>query len=781
MLISGQPDSRRGVHFIEDDDISRAVQRLDKLSAYDKELEKWSKSRQTTERNSLSANAKERNSQIKTLQEQDRSKSVPSEKEVGIFKNLGVQNPRFQKKTYGEELRRQMEEQRQAKANAKKEYIGLPTTHSNAKGPIAYDHSPLLDAEVMMRLTSNENGTRERSSGEVSRQAVAPIRVVETPKIPQTNTQPLPQVHPQPNPNVPPGYPGFYPNMIFPPPGMYPPYPYYFPHPQYQPDFSKEYDPYSYYGLDKRKASISQEKARSPPIRHHTRPAKEVNEKVEDPSIIRIGDIGGSNDVIKTRQTKVPDSLEYARQLKRQMEERERQRLQRKQDDDDYNRKIEAEAQSYNPWGRGGAGAPLKDASGNSLPTRRGNPLDIDREPAADKPALVAPTFSAPKWPEKSTSAIPAIKTGSQHFGRVNEITGQTKANDPQVLAAKNDYQAFLRQQIEEKNAKKEKERELQRLEDEREAARIERDRVRMKEEFEKELEEKKQKEEAQRKANEELKRVAEERRKEQERRADDMQKQAEEERKRQQRLEQEQKDRIEKREPSPPIPSHTHAKSPPIPALTKTPIRSEMKVVPVSESPVPVAITPELSKTQVMNQLSALREQLNRLQNVKREQNETGRVVKIDEEIGPIVKTPSVNAFETALQKAARYRPSPQVSQNHIIFDNTNGKQSVMQGENLDNLCSSEFIPCATELSSKTDLVPRLNNRYNRPPSVTSTTSFDIHEIAQRNEQRLRRLEQMHSNDNVLVDRSPSGILDDFLNADSGSLHCETSFKPVV
>ena len=35
-----------------------------------------------------------------------------------------------------------------------------------------------------------------------------------------------------------------------------------------------------------------------------------------------------------------------------------------------YNAKIEAEAANYNPWGRGGAGAPLKDSAGQSIANR---------------------------------------------------------------------------------------------------------------------------------------------------------------------------------------------------------------------------------------------------------------------------------------------------------------------------------------------------------------------------------------------------------------------------
>jgi len=59
------------------------------------------------------------------------------------------------------------------------------------------------------------------------------------------------------------------------------------------------------------------------------------------------------------------DPLEYARELKRQVEEREREKVKKKEEQQRYDAKLEAEIANYNPWGRGGAGAPLKDAQVN--------------------------------------------------------------------------------------------------------------------------------------------------------------------------------------------------------------------------------------------------------------------------------------------------------------------------------------------------------------------------------------------------------------------------------
>ena len=56
------------------------------------------------------------------------------------------------------------------------------------------------------------------------------------------------------------------------------------------------------------------------------------------------------------------DPVEYARELKRQVEEREKEKNKKKEEQERYDRKKEEECANYNPWGRGGAGAPLKDA-----------------------------------------------------------------------------------------------------------------------------------------------------------------------------------------------------------------------------------------------------------------------------------------------------------------------------------------------------------------------------------------------------------------------------------
>lgn len=47
--------------------------------------------------------------------------------------------------------------------------------------------------------------------------------------------------------------------------------------------------------------------------------------------------------------------------------EKQKQKASAKQELDRYNLKIEEEARNYNPWGKGGGGAPMKDRQGNLI------------------------------------------------------------------------------------------------------------------------------------------------------------------------------------------------------------------------------------------------------------------------------------------------------------------------------------------------------------------------------------------------------------------------------
>lgn len=50
-----------------------------------------------------------------------------------------------------------------------------------------------------------------------------------------------------------------------------------------------------------------------------------------------------------------------------QIKEREERRRQEKEEKERYEARLEAEMRNYNPWGKGGGGAPLRDKKGNLI------------------------------------------------------------------------------------------------------------------------------------------------------------------------------------------------------------------------------------------------------------------------------------------------------------------------------------------------------------------------------------------------------------------------------
>ncbi|XP_057387749.1 centrosome and spindle pole-associated protein 1 isoform X6 [Balaenoptera acutorostrata] len=166
----------------------------------------------------------------------------------------------------------------------------------------------------------------------------------------------------------------------------------------------------------------------------------------------------------------------YQEALQQQIREREERRRKEREEKEEYEAKLEAEMRSYNPWGKGGGGAPLRDAKGN---------------------------------------LISHMQTQSSPFARGN-IFGEP----PTELQIKQQelYKNFLRFQIEEKKQREEAERERLRIAEEKEEKRLAEQRARIQQEYEEEQEKKREKEEEQRLKNEELIRLAEERRKEAER-----------------------------------------------------------------------------------------------------------------------------------------------------------------------------------------------------------------------------------------------------------------------
>ncbi|XP_060241864.1 centrosome and spindle pole-associated protein 1 isoform X13 [Meriones unguiculatus] len=217
----------------------------------------------------------------------------------------------------------------------------------------------------------------------------------------------------------------------------------------------------------------------------------------------------------------------YQEALQEQIREREARRKKERLEKEEYEAKLEAEMRSYNPWGKGGGGAPLRDAKGNlitDLNRMHRQNIDAYHNPDArtyeDKRAVVSidqnlATSNAENLEDSANKNSGPVQTQGCPFPR-----GNTFDEPPTDLQIKQQelYKNFLRFQIEEKRQREEAERERLRVAEEKEEKRLAEQRARIQQEYEEEQERRREKEEEQRLKNEELIRLAEERRKEAER-----------------------------------------------------------------------------------------------------------------------------------------------------------------------------------------------------------------------------------------------------------------------
>ncbi|NXR52129.1 CSPP1 protein, partial [Hippolais icterina] len=219
----------------------------------------------------------------------------------------------------------------------------------------------------------------------------------------------------------------------------------------------------------------------------------------------------------KTKPSKEA-TLSYQQELQQQIREREERRRQEREEKE----KLEAEMRNYNPWGRGGGGAPLKDAEGNlitdlNIMHRRNEEAyhNPEARPYEDKRAIVDLSLasSRPENSEASTNKIAGITFAkASPFARGN-VFGEPPSAEQ--LKRQESYKNFLRLQIEEKRRREEAEREKLRIEEEKEEKRLAEQRMRIQKAYEEELEERRRKDEERRLKNKEIIQLDEERKKE--------------------------------------------------------------------------------------------------------------------------------------------------------------------------------------------------------------------------------------------------------------------------
>ncbi|XP_046856934.1 centrosome and spindle pole-associated protein 1-like isoform X3 [Xenia sp. Carnegie-2017] len=300
----------------------------------------------------------------------------------------------------------------------------------------------------------------------------------------------------------------------------------------------------------------------------------------------------------------------YREELSKQLKEKEERKKKNKEELERYNLKLEREVEVYNPWGKSGGGAPIRDPSGNLVSDLR-QMHQYNKEGTIISPRDYGKTEDSSllkNIPNRDGESKSAEGDATATVDRVMASQGNdTVRKNPQI-----EYKEFLKQQVEEKQRKKKEEQDRIREIEEKQEKLIEEQQKKLREEYEKELQAAKDKEEAARKKNEELRKAAEEKKKEIER------KRLEEDRKQEEKLRKQLDERLKAAKANydsqsiksqPPAEKNSvRANSPPIPTLrnkvdqtqkpSSPPIQTLQTKTKAAPSPVP-AVQNKASKQQ--------------------------------------------------------------------------------------------------------------------------------------------------------------------------------------
>ena len=213
-----------------------------------------------------------------------------------------------------------------------------------------------------------------------------------------------------------------------------------------------------------------------------------------------------SNASNETGQTPQARKESYRRVLEQQMEEDRNRKAQVQRQRTKYR---DEPVEEWSPWGKGGGGAPLKDSSGRVVADLKVlNKANQAREKTGSSPKLEALADIC----MRKTNLSPVQKAMDAVLSP--ETASPSPSKKEPALTPQQEYREFLRQQVEEKKARRLAEEAQRREEDRREAERLENERLKLQEDYQREVIKQREKEEAIRQKNEELKRAAEERRK---------------------------------------------------------------------------------------------------------------------------------------------------------------------------------------------------------------------------------------------------------------------------
>jgi len=143
----------------------------------------------------------------------------------------------------------------------------------------------------------------------------------------------------------------------------------------------------------------------------------------------------------QAKDLKAQKAREYQEELQKQVREKQIQKQREKEESEKLDQKMFVESSSYNPYGRGGGGAPIKDRDGNVV----ANLAQIKADPNQFSPRDMPPpkSYSPPVYNK------PIQYPSSQNqFG--NNNYGQSNSNDNLMQQfglniGKNEEQGFAR------------------------------------------------------------------------------------------------------------------------------------------------------------------------------------------------------------------------------------------------------------------------------------------------------------------------------------------------
>ncbi|XP_029935426.1 centrosome and spindle pole-associated protein 1, partial [Myripristis murdjan] len=162
----------------------------------------------------------------------------------------------------------------------------------------------------------------------------------------------------------------------------------------------------------------------------------------------------------------------YQEALNQQIKENEEHKRRAREERERYDAKIKAEMMAYNPWGRSGGGAPIKDKGGNLI-------IDLKQMHRTNEEMYINPeSFVARNHP---TCGVEDRALSTQ------QLSGFIDQPIPQQLRPQNSHMDFLKQQIEEKRRKEAEEKERIRIEEEKEEKRLAEQRARIQQQYEEE------------------------------------------------------------------------------------------------------------------------------------------------------------------------------------------------------------------------------------------------------------------------------------------------------